>query len=74
MSELRPWLKGWKAIAKHLGVCVDTARAYHKLYKMPIQKMPGRRNATVMAAPSQIDEWILTFNELRNDLLKKRNR
>ena len=67
-----PWLKGWKSIAKYIGSCVDTAQKYHKLYNMPVQKMPGRRNASVMAAPSQIDDWILTFNKLRKDLLKKK--
>ena len=70
----QPWLKGWKAIAAYLQITVKTAKTYHKKYRMPVHKLPGSMNAAVMAAKSQLDDWIITYSNLRNDLIAKKRK
>jgi len=65
------WLHGWKSIAWYLGVHVDTAKKYHRNFKMPVHKMPGQASASVMALPAQIDMWILSYNQQRTNFIEK---
>jgi len=67
-------MMGWKAIAKYLSVSVDTAKRYHKVYHMPVYKLPGSVNASVMTFTSVVDSWIITYNKLRSEYLEKKRK
>ena len=53
------WLVGWKGIGKYIGKSAKTAQRYgHD--DMPFLRDAGGRP---IAKPSQIDRWILRFNQ-----------
>lgn len=56
MSEL---LKGWKDIAKHLGVTPKTAKLYHKKGGMPVLRLPNNRPVSY---PDMIKNWLIESN------------
>ena len=51
MTEGRIY-RGWKAIARRLGVSVRTARRYEKEHGLPV-----RRRGTVYVTQAELAEW-----------------
>ncbi len=55
------WLIGWKAIARHLGCCVRTAKTYYYEGHMPVRRPAGMR---VRALKYTLDIWLETYSRL----------
>ncbi len=58
-------LKGWKAIANYLSICVRTAERWHKERGMPVFKGPSR---TVIAFEALINEWLYEYDKRSKEL------
>lgn len=48
-------LKGWNAIANHLGVSVCTVRKWARLCELPVTQITQR--GTVMASKVELEVW-----------------
>jgi transposase len=57
------WLTGWKAIAKHIGLCERTCKRYKKKYSLPVKKLPGGKPS---ALPGELNQWLINFDKLKN--------
>jgi len=53
------FLNGWKEIANYLGKGVRTAQRYERSFALPVRRPSGRSEGAVMAAPAEIDAWLM---------------
>ena len=58
------WLVGWREIGNYIGKSAKTAQRYGKKHGMPFLRDAGGRP---IAKPSQLDRWILVFNQYMYD-------
>lgn len=56
------WLTGWKTIAAHVGLHINTCKKYRKKYSMPVHYLPG---GTPACLPLELDEWLRAFSRLK---------
>src|SRR5215475_11597948 len=61
MPERPPpaFLSGWKEIASYLGKGVRTTQRYEREQRLPIHRPNGKSTGSVMAAKSELNEWVL---------------
>ncbi|WP_191621333.1 tetratricopeptide repeat protein [Marinihelvus fidelis] len=57
MSEQRQRLDSWKAIARHLGCSVRTARRWEDEEGLPVHRQMHRVQASVYAYADELDAW-----------------
>ncbi len=57
MSDERQRLGSWKAIARHLGCSVRTARRWEDQEGLPVHRQMHRVQASVYAYADQLDDW-----------------
>lgn len=55
-------LSGWRAIARHLGVCESTANQWARIHGLPVMHRPDGR---VYITISLIDQWVMARAALR---------
>ena len=55
--------KGWKDIARHIGVHEDTAVRYAKELGMPVRKIGAR---AVVALKEELESWIKKMETLNS--------
>lgn len=48
-------ITGWKNIAKHMDVHIETAVRFHDEYGMPVSKIGG----VVLASANAIEKWLI---------------
>ena len=63
-----PWLTGWRRIAEHIGVDMQTAKVLHNTYGMPVRELPS---GTKVALPSELLDWLTRYNKKMEKLEKK---
>ena len=52
------YLSGWKEIANYLGKGVRTVQRYERDLKLPVRRLSGLPQGSVMAACPEIDQWV----------------
>jgi hypothetical protein len=64
---MRPWtghmhdeLRGWKAIAAHLGTSDRTAQRWERDLGLPVHRAGNSRGSTVVATRGELDDWRLS--------------
>lgn len=62
------WITTWKAIARYIDRTEKTAKKYHKLFGLPVRRLPGNLPAIL---PNEVDTWLITFDEIKKREKKK---
>ena len=60
-------LNSWKEIAAYLGRSVRTVQRMEVELGLPIRRPKGHARSSVMAIPSELDQWLKSFNPQRSD-------
>ena len=58
LYDPRKILNTWKEIAAHVGRAVRTVQRYERDNAMPVHRMRGTENGSVMAFSDEIDTWL----------------
>jgi hypothetical protein len=61
-------LCGWKEIARYLGKGVRTLQRYEHDLSLPVRRLSRNRGGSVMAAKSDLDNWLKLAPTLRESL------
>ncbi len=64
-------LKGWKQIARYIGVSVSTAKRYDKKYHIVVRRYPS---GNPFAFKSELDTYFIVFQELIEKDKRKRDK
>ena len=74
MPNLPPprFLSGWKEIANYLGRGVRTVQRYEREMGLPIHRPAGKSWASVVAAKTELDDWVASPRSHIDSLAKRR--
>ena len=60
-------LRSWKDIAQYMGTCVKTVQRWEHTYNFPVRRVDPKKGSVVLAFKNEVDAWLRTHAELRND-------
>lgn len=67
-------LSSWKEIAAYLGRSVRTVQRMEAELGLPVRRPRGHARSSVIAIPSELDEWLKTFCPQRTDVFTAASR
>jgi len=55
------WIQTWAKIAEYCQCCERTAKKRHKVYGMPVHRLPGTDVACII--PAEVQAWLQIYSD-----------
>lgn len=66
-QRMKYTLTSWKEIAQYVGKGVRTVQRWEQILELPVHRPRARNRGMVLAAPEEIDAWLVSTTQRKSD-------